>query len=110
MNKMSTADSRTKVYQFPYNKTNSDSNPTNLSQPAVDIEEMGKMIERAVSSIMADRALKEMKLNDDPFGSIYFADLEPDKIDSNAYKMLTKFGGKIIDESHSIVFSDDWDD
>lgn len=47
---------------------------------------------------------------DDPFDSIYIADLAPDKISAKAIERLLSIGKKIEDRSDQIFFNDGLDD
>ncbi|HOU96198.1 MAG TPA: hypothetical protein PLN06_06170 [Bacteroidales bacterium] len=47
---------------------------------------------------------------DDPFDSIYIADLSPDKINTETIKRIVSIGKKIEDHSEQILFNDGLDD
>lgn len=47
---------------------------------------------------------------DDPFDSIYIADLEPDEVSIDATKMLMSIAKRIEDRSSQIFFNDGLDD
>lgn len=68
------------------------------------------MIEGIVISNLATQAALENIDKDNPFDSIYFAELTPDLIihaDLNRIRYLSK---KIIDKSDSLKFNDGWED
>ncbi len=59
-------------------------------------------------TIMAEQ-LDRYLVQDDPFGSVYLADLQPDLIEKSDVKQIT-FLSKIKDRSDELSFDDGWDD
>jgi len=58
--------------------------------------------------IMAEQ-LDRYLVQDDPFGSVYLADLQPDLIEKSDVKQITLLS-KIEDRSDELSFDDGWDD
>lgn len=58
--------------------------------------------------IMAEQ-LDRYLVQDDPFGSVYLADLQPDLIERSEVKQITLLS-KIEDRSDELSFDDGWDD
>lgn len=67
-------------------------------------------VEGIIYSQWATDIASNLRNNDDPFDSIYLADLQPDTINKFNITFLNYISNQIKDKSDEIIINDGWDD
>lgn len=68
-----------------------------------------EVMEKQIYSYWINKTFENGPTEDNPFDSIYLADLSPDKISKNDLQLLITLANKIEDKSDLITFNDEFE-
>ena len=106
---------RSNVLQFPYDASSGTSSP-NIEAELLDQmmnpdaeKRLKSIVESAVIDAWMKARLFDFDRSDDPFDSIYFSELMPDKIHENDIIRISHYSD-LEDLSETISFIDEWEE